>query len=92
MKHKPGLKKRRLSGYSSHRYKGARKDWDVLLSSARVLRKTRTVRRSVDGSIKEALKLIFRGDTIQLLSWGTKRIKVGGQWKYFPAVLRKLSA
>ena len=85
----PGHPKKSRSGAAAYAYQRARKDWDFLLSDGRVPQVIHTRKRCSDESIRKAVQYLFRPENVQLLSWGTKRIRLDGKWVDFPAIMRK---
>lgn len=41
--------------------------------------------------MRHALRFIFQPEVIQLLAWGTIRLKFNEEWKIFPGIIQKLS-
>lgn len=79
----------RRSGAFAKMYQDARKEWNVLLCSGMVCKVSHTRRRRKDEDIREALLFIFNPQNVQLLSWGSKSVKVDGKWTTLPAVMRR---
>lgn len=77
------------SGAFCRSYQQARKDWDNFLCNGALPDSFKTKTRRNEDEIKAALNFIFQFPNIQMLSWGTKRIKVGNERLLFPALLRR---
>ena len=88
----PDSKRRWRTRSFARIYRRSRMDWDLILRKGHipVVKRTRAVRGGAD--IRVAVKFIFRSENIQLLSWGTNRIRSqdpDGKRIEFPAVIRK---
>ena len=84
-----GISAGKRSGSMARMFQASRKHWDSILCHGEIPKVSRTRTRCSDQSIREALRFIFLPENVQLLSWGTKRMRVGDKWVEFPAVLRK---
>lgn len=59
-----------------------------------VLTLQRTMNRLVcisDAYLKEVIRFILIFDHIQLLSWGSRRLRYDGEWKTLPDMLRTVT-
>ena len=80
------------TGSFSRLYQQGRKDWDYILVNGFIPVTTRTRKIRSDDAMKIALKFLFPLCNVQLLSWGTKRVRsFDDNWVDFPAVIRKKS-
>lgn len=83
----PPPKRRRLMTSFRCSFRRARLEWRALMAEGVVKVRKRVIGRVGDDIIRSALDFIFRHDNVQLISWGTKRIRRGACVVEFPAVL-----
>lgn len=72
-------------------YTEARKDFKTLASGQVIDKRRRVVNRLSTETLLHALQFLFHVENAQILAWGTKTEKVGGNLITLPAVTRKKS-
>lgn len=79
----------RTSKYAQER---GRKDMMQILQDGTITKHGKNRRMFDEDTIKKTVHYILHSDHVQLLSWGTKRLKVrGGEYTRFPSLTRKVS-
>lgn len=81
-----------ISGGFQRMQKESRTDWLTMIAAGGISADSRNRSHFSNEVLVRMLSFLFRADNVQLLSWGTKRVKYGGQMHRFPAVVRKTSA
>ena len=76
----------RRSGALGRMYQASRKNWYLLLCNGVVLTKKRSKKRLQDNDIRDALRFIINPQNVQLLSWGSKRVRVDQKWVNIPVL------
>lgn len=84
-------KRGRLNGGFSRALSASRKDWLTLIRKGTFTPIVNTRKCISDDYLKVVVKFILRDDHVQLLSWGSRRLKCNGKWKVFPDIIRKVS-
>lgn len=67
-------------------------DWSTLLLSGSVAVWPQTRTRCADSDIHTCLWFVFREENTQLLSWGSIRVPLNGDFVIFPGILRRTSS
>lgn len=81
--------KRHRSGNEARYFRKARADWNYLLCTGKLPEAALSKTKASEEVIRHAVMFLFRPENVQLLSWGCKRVKVDGEWKDFPSIMRK---
>ena len=87
-------KKRKMwisNGGFARSYSAARKDWTVLMETRELKPNVPHLVLIGEPIIRGVLQYILGSDNVQLLSWGSRRIRKEKEWSYFPKVDRKIS-
>jgi hypothetical protein len=76
---------------SNRSFGRGRDDLDALQRGVALDQSTRTLQRFEEATIDFAVSVIFAPENVSFLSWGKKRIKLGGTVHEFPAIMRRRS-
>lgn len=69
----------------------ARVDMKNIETYGGVVQRTKYRKYFQDDKLKYTLRFIFMSTNVQLMAWGTRRIKCNGEYKRFPLMMRKMS-
>lgn len=76
---------------SANGFADGRNDLKLLRSGSRLLVSPKTYERYSRHSIDKVVQFIISPDNVAFLSWGTKKLKLGGKTEIFPAIIRRRS-
>lgn len=77
------------SGYIARLQKKSRDDWIDFIENGRLQKRRRTRCHFDDDVVRTLVNFILRADNCQMLAWGTRRVRIHGQFVTFPSILRK---
>lgn len=76
-------------GAQGDSYRRAKEDLEVLLEGCPLEKKKRSLKRYDTEALEKAVQFIYSPSNIEILSWGTKTIKIDGEDYLIPSLCRK---